>query len=296
MFSTGNVLLCACFPHPPCSVGTALPVHSRDALFRPLPQPSPHSVPPAQQRSDAAEQLSLGGSPGNHPDRTFARLIIRGIAEGFRIGFCHFSTLQSAPPQLFNAVADALEWYLRDCGICQVFHYLDDFIIIGPPHSPECAEALAAIDRACSQLGVPITERDGPTTCLTLLGIEVDMVASQLRLPQEKLLRLRSLLDDWDDRKVCQRRELESLVRILNHACRVVRSGRMFLRHMLKGVRHHPVCPCPIKLNRSFRSDQTWWRLFSAKMELGVLSSFTASPSQLAHGVGFIGLRGLAQP
>ena len=229
----------------------------RSPVLTPCPRLSRVQMPLNRSAWDAALR--------NHPDRTFARLIIRGIAEGFRIGFCHFSTLQSAPPQLFNAVAHALEWYLRDCGICQVFHYLDDFIVIGPPHSPECAGALAAIDRACSQLGVPITEHDGPTTCLTLLGIEVD---SQLRLPQDELLRLRSLLDDWGDRKVCQRRELESLVGILNHACRVVRSGRTFLRHMLdhlKGVRHHPVCHCPIKLNRSFRSNLTWWRLFSAK-------------------------------
>ena len=40
-------------------------------------------------------------------------------------------------PKLFNAVVDALEWYLRGCGIRHVFHYLDDFIVIGPPHSPE---------------------------------------------------------------------------------------------------------------------------------------------------------------
>ena len=170
-------------------------------------------------------------------------------------------------PKLFNAVADALDWYLRDCGIRHVFHYLDDFIVIGPPHSPECAGALATIDWACSQLGVPIAEhkRDGPTTCLTFLGIEVDTVASQLRLPQEKLLRLRSQLDDWGDRKVCQRRELESLVGILHHACRVVRSGRTFVRRMLKGVHYHPLRPCPIRLNRSFRSDLTWWRLFLAE-------------------------------
>ena len=176
--------------------------------------------------------------------------------------------LRSAP-KIFNAVADGLEWYLRGRRIRHVAQYLDDFIVIGPPRSSECAEALATLDDVCSQLGIPLAQhkRDGPTTCLTFLGIEVDTEAAELRLPQDKLERLRSLLEDWGDRKACGRRELESLVGVLNHACKVVRSGRTFLRRMLdllKGNRH-PLRPHPIRLNRSFRSDLTWWRLFAAR-------------------------------
>ena len=137
-------------------------------------------------------------------------------------------------PKIFNALADVLEWHLRDCGIHQVFHYLDDFIIVAPPHSSECAEALVTFTQACVTLGVPLTEhkREGPTTCLAFLGIEVDTAASQLRHPQDKLCHLWSLLEVWRDRKVCERRELESLVGFLHHACKVVRSGRSFLRRI----------------------------------------------------------------
>ena len=83
--------------------------------------------------------------------------------------------LRSAP-KIFNALADGLEWYLRHLGVRYVFHYLDDFLVVGPPASPECAEALAQLNSACARLGVPIAEhkREGPTTCLTFLGIEVD--------------------------------------------------------------------------------------------------------------------------
>ena len=47
--------------------------------------------------------------------------------------------LRSAP-KIFNAVADALEWCARQRGSHQVFHYLDDFIVVGPPprHPPLC--------------------------------------------------------------------------------------------------------------------------------------------------------------
>ena len=41
-------------------------------------------------------------------------------------------------------------------------------------------------------LGVPITwdKLDGPTTVLTFLGIEIDTQATQLRLPEAKLVEL----------------------------------------------------------------------------------------------------------
>ncbi len=35
-------------------------------------------------------------------------------------------------PKIFNAVADALNWHLRRKGIPEIYHYLDDFIIVAP--------------------------------------------------------------------------------------------------------------------------------------------------------------------
>ena len=96
--------------------------------------------------------------------------------------------LQSAP-KICNALADGLEWYLHWSGVRYIFHYLDDFLVVGPPRSAECADTLASLDRACAQPGIPIAEhkRGGPTPCLTFCGIEVDTVAYQLRLSADKL-------------------------------------------------------------------------------------------------------------
>ena len=190
--------------------------------------------------------------------------------------------LRSAP-KLFNAVADALEWHLKQRGIRHVFHYLDDFIVVARPASPDCRIAIGILNEACTYLGVPIADhkRDGPTTCLTFLGIEVDTMAGQLRLPTEKLHRLQSLLAEWGNRKACTRRELESLTGLLNHACKVVRSGRSFLRRMLDllhTVPMHPLKPHPIRLNRGFRADLAWWCLFVSYWN-GV--SFLAPPAHL---------------
>ena len=39
-------------------------------------------------------------------------------------------------PKIFNTTADALAWILEQSGSCHIFHYLDDFAIVGPPNSP----------------------------------------------------------------------------------------------------------------------------------------------------------------
>ena len=83
-----------------------------------------------------------------------------------------------------------------------------------------------------------------------------------LRLPQEKLRELRTLLAQWCTWRYCRTRDLQSLVGKLQHACKVVRPGRTFLRRMfklLKGTRRHQQF---IRLNAAFRSDLTWWHSF----------------------------------
>ncbi len=131
--------------------------------------------------------------------------------------------LRSAP-KIFNAVADGLCWCLRQAGIRFVLHYLDDFIIVAPPDSDECARSVRILEETCAKLGVPMApgKSEGPLTSLVFLGILVDTVAGELRLPEGKLQRLKSLLRHWGARRACRRRELESLVGLLNHACKVV--------------------------------------------------------------------------
>ena len=190
--------------------------------------------------------------------------------------------LRSAP-KIFNAVADALCWHLQQSGIHHLLHYLDDYIMVAPPDSPVCQYWLDILLRECSRLKVPIAahKTDGPTTSITFLGIVIDTVQGELRLPAEKLQRLLELIRVWGERKACTRKELESLIGLLNHACKVVRSGRSFLRRMidlLHAVHHPPNSRVPIRLNMGFRADLAWWREFLVSWN-GV--SFLSPPSQL---------------
>lgn len=77
-------------------------------------------------------------------------------------------------------------------------HYLDDFLCVGPPASRECGKAVQSAVALCAELGVPISEEklEGPTTCLSFLGITLDTDLMQLRLPAEKLQRLVSVVQE----------------------------------------------------------------------------------------------------
>ncbi len=63
--------------------------------------------------------------------------------------------LRSAPKN-FNAVADGLGWVMRNRGVTQVRHYLDDFITVGSPGTKECHGNFKTMLSTCEDLGVPV--------------------------------------------------------------------------------------------------------------------------------------------
>ena len=168
--------------------------------------------------------------------------------------------LRSAP-YIFNQYAEALEWILRNHGITHVIHYLDDFLIAGKPGLPDCKHALSHMLQICRQLGFPIAEHkiEGPNTVLTFLGILIDTVKLEMRLPEEKLATLRTLLQQWHTVKKTTKRNLLSLIGSLSFAAKVIPAGRIFIRRLIdlsmsvKKLHHH------IKLNSSTRADIKWW-------------------------------------
>jgi hypothetical protein len=82
----------------------------------------------------------------------------------------------------------------------RIRHYLDDFLKIFAPsinpgvvqHALEWSMALGA------QLGLRFqpSKVEGPATCLEFLGIELDSIAMEARLPASKLMFLVALVSD----------------------------------------------------------------------------------------------------
>ena len=161
-------------------------------------------------------------------------------------------------PGIFNSLADLFEWTLRhNYHVPNLLHYLDDFFTLGPADSMVCSNLLNAIQQASLNIGIPLAREkcEGPTTCITLLGIELNSIDMTARLPNDKLAELQTLIGSWTGKKFCTCKELESLVGKLNHACAVVAPGRTFLQRLINLLRVSKPRQKFIRLTKQARLD-----------------------------------------
>ena len=94
-------------------------------------------------------------------------------------------------------MADLVEWVAKqNYDVTFLMHYLSDFDTLGPPSSSVCHHNLDRSIDCFSKLGIPLhpDKLEGPSTCLTILGIELDSLNLLARLPQDKFDRITALL------------------------------------------------------------------------------------------------------
>ena len=149
-------------------------------------------------------------------------------------------------------------------GISPLIHYLDGFLTMGPAESTICHDNFATIQRFCQELGIPLAldKLEGPSQSLTFLGIDLDTVCMEARLLEDKLTRIRALLLSWLRRKKSTKREILSLVRLLQHASKVVRPGTTFMVRMYSTAARVEQLHYFTRLNKELRSDLCWWHIF----------------------------------
>lgn len=129
-------------------------------------------------------------------------------------------------PYIFNLFAEALHWILQRNLPTRIRHYLDDFLSIFPPHIPPplVQRSLSWALDLSAQLGLNFQPSKivSPDTTVEFLGLELDSLAMEVRLPQDKLAFLCDLLAAWRTRTVCTRRELDELTRFLQFTSQVI--------------------------------------------------------------------------
>jgi len=170
----------------------------------------------------------------------------------------------SSACQIFERFSTALEWIgnlLMPEGL--IFHILDDFLIIAQTEQL-CKTYLEIFLEICSKIGIPMAPEKtvGPSTLLTFLGIELDTVRQEARLPLEKIQKCLSMSEMFLRRKKVTLEEIQYLCGLLNFSCQVVLPGRTFLRRLFELTRglekpHHHV-----KLKRGCKDDLLVWKEF----------------------------------
>ena len=168
-------------------------------------------------------------------------------------------------PAIFEKFSTAVERIAKNClNIPDIIHILDDFFIVGPPASDKCLKYLSSFLTFCKEVGIPIKmdKTVNPTTCITFMGLELDSVAMEARLPPEKLAKARELLNKYSNKRKLGLRELQSLIGYLNFCCNVVPPGRCFLRRLIDKTKNVSNPSHRVTLNNESRRDIQAWQLF----------------------------------
>ena len=84
----------------------------------------------------------------------------------------------------------------------------------------------------------------------------------EARLPEENLARICVMVTEWLRKHNATKRKILSLVGLLQHAAKVVRPGRTFVRRMYSVAARVQKLDFYTGLNKEFRSDLCWWDTF----------------------------------
>ncbi|XP_040289238.1 uncharacterized protein LOC121002007 isoform X1 [Bufo bufo] len=165
----------------------------------------------------------------------------------------------------FELFSSFLEWVVRfESGCSSVIHYLDDFLYVAPGGMGVCQALLSAFLSLMERFGVPISaeKTEGPVTRLSFLGIEIDSVAMVFRLPQDKLVGLKALIEGFLVVRKVTLKQLQSLLGLLCFACRVMPMGRVFSRRLSLATRGVVSPQHRIRLTKSLKADLKVWHEF----------------------------------
>ena len=166
-----------------------------------------------------------------------------------------------AAPRLFDNFARALEYMAIERGSSRhTWHYLDDTITCARSKI-ECQQSIDTFNQTARLAGFTLQDSKctGATQVIEFLGIQIDTVQGTLSITQERLDEIVELLQSWQQRCICTKRELLSLIGKLSFASRVVRAGRTFLRRLINLSKSVRCLHFKVKLNRSARADLYWW-------------------------------------
>ncbi|CAG2198379.1 unnamed protein product [Mytilus edulis] len=103
-------------------------------------------------------------------------------------------------PKIFDTLSTAICWIAQNkYGIKNILHLLDDFLVIEPLE----ANAQATMTRLLNmfkELGIPLSAKktEGPCVVLEYLDISLDTNKMEARLPREKIVRIKEIIDSFN--------------------------------------------------------------------------------------------------
>ena len=161
---------------------------------------------------------------------------------------------------IFERCSDAIRYIMKNFGHNALINYIDDLIYIGLPS--KIYHSYCQLLSLLEELGLEISQSKlvSPSPSVVCLGIQVNTVARMLSIPDEKLIEIKQLCEQWVHKKNCTKNQLQSLLGSLLYITRCVRPARNFLNRMLQILRDN-VHTNFIVLSHQFFQDLEWFRV-----------------------------------
>ena len=102
-----------------------------------------------------------------------------------------------------------------------------------------------------------------PSQNIRYLGIDIDSIHMTLSLPDDKMDKLHTELEFFNNRTRATKRQLQRLCGIVAHCSKVIRGGRIFSRRLIDLLSGLGPNNPRIRLTSDFLLDIDWWRKFS---------------------------------
>ena len=140
--------------------------------------------------------------------------------------------------QLFEYFSTFLEWQSKQQMLpshCYATHYLDDFLIQGPPGNILCQDTMDCFTTLCQNLGIPLAhdKTEGPVCKLVFLGLELDSVSQIVKIPEDKVVALKGLICDLLKVNKATLKDIQKVIGTMQFACRALIPGRTFMRRLI---------------------------------------------------------------
>ena len=160
---------------------------------------------------------------------------------------------------IFQRVSDGIRYILGQEGI-RICNYIDDTFA-----SFEKEGAKRKFERICGliqALGLPLNKDkvQGPTTCMEIMGIEVDVVKRTLAIGEKKLQEIIHKCEAFEGKQEVHKTELQSLLGKLLYVSKIIRPARGFLNRMLNTLRRAQ--QKVVHLDEGFHKELAWFRVF----------------------------------
>ena len=167
-------------------------------------------------------------------------------------------------PFLFNMLSEAIAWILKNnYDLQHLLFLLDDFLSIDAP-GYDAEKSMIAIKHLFKALNLEWAphKTSGPSTCLEYLGIIIDTIAMECRLPLDKLHRIQEFISIFLCKTTCTQRELLQVIGHLVFAAQVLPAGRSFLSRLFTAAYSVKRLNDTVYLSENAKADLSMWSRF----------------------------------